>query len=339
VTRLSTRLRRSRSTGEQADTGAFAFARDLRPAVVAPDEWPVSRRLYERLTPELVATVKQKMLEAPELRSMVEYEASGAPEWWFVVLNLGAWFEIDEIAERTGLPRAQPPERVHTMARGPLAAAGGLYEADLIVSALTSAGATIEQVRAALDFGCSSGRVIRALTAAYPQIQWLGCDPNRPAIRWASENLPTAEFFDSDNEPPLRVGTGALDLAYAISVWSHLEPSLGLRWFDEMHRVIRPGGHLLSTTHGLTSIAHAAERERRSASQLEEIRRAMYSRGWWYAPEFGEEGDWGVVNPRWGTAFVSPEWLLSQLCPRWRLLEFAPGRVDYNQDVYVLERV
>ncbi|MCW3027329.1 MAG: class SAM-dependent methyltransferase, partial [Solirubrobacterales bacterium] len=77
----------------------------------------------------------------------------------------------------------------------------------------------------------------------------------------------------------------------------------------------------------------------RTPQQSREIANALYSKGWWYAPEFGEEGDWGVVNPEWGTSFLSPEWLLAQLCPPWRVLEFAPGRNQDNQDVYVLQRV
>jgi hypothetical protein len=44
-----------------------------------------------------------------------------------------------------------------------------------------------------------------------------------------------------------------------------------------------------------------------------------------------------VVDPQWGTAFISPEWLISQLSPQWRVLEFAPGRNQENQDVYVLQ--
>ena len=47
----------------------------------------------------------------------------------------------------------------------------------------------------------------------------------------------------------------------------------------------------------------------------------------------------GVVTPDWGTAFLSPEWMLAKLCPAWRVLEFAPGRNQENQDVYVLQRV
>ncbi len=130
-----------------------------------------------------------------------------------------------------------------------------------------------------------------------------------------------------------------MDLAYAISIWSHFEPALGLRWFEEMRRLLRPGGHLVCTTHGWTSVAFYAMLELRTPEQSREIADALYGRGWWYAAEFGEEGDWGVVDPGWGTAFVSPEWMLTQLCPRWNVLEFEPGRNQDNQDVYILQRV
>jgi hypothetical protein len=106
-----------------------------------------------------------------------------------------------------------------------------------------------------------------------------------------------------------------------------------------MRRLIEPGGHLVMTTHGLTSVDYYFEQGLRSAEQSHEIADALYTRGWWYRAEFGEQGDWGVVDPAWGTAFTSPEWVLAQLSPRWRVLEFAPGRNQDNQDVYVLQRI
>ena len=107
-----------------------------------------------------------------------------------------------------------------------------------------------------------------------------------------------------------------------------------------MRRLLRPGGHLVMTTHGLTSVAHYAADGQRSAEQSAEIATALYRAGWWYAAEFGENGRLGRRPiPHWGTAFLSPEWLLTQLCPRWRVLSYAPGRNQENQDVYVLQRV
>jgi SAM-dependent methyltransferase len=311
---------------------------DFAPGHLASELATATNLLYERLSDVDVAEIEQLIKNTPgawEHYGGAHDDASKRQ----VLLAFGAWLEAKCLFEKTGLSGTQPPEDVHAMARDPLSAAGGLYDADLILDALTSVGAAVADIRSALDFGCSSGRVTRVLAAAYPDIHWHGCDPNGPAIAWATENLPGIEFFINGDDPPLPLEDGSLDLAYAISIWSHFEPALGLRWFEEMRRLLRPGGHLVCTTHGLTSIAHYATHELRTVEQSEEIRDALYRSGHWYAPEFGEEGDWGVVNPDWGTAFLSPEWMLAKLCPAWRVLEFAPGRNQENQDVYVLQRV
>jgi SAM-dependent methyltransferase len=243
------------------------------------------------------------------------------------------------VVERTGLETAQPPMEVHAMARGALSAAGGHFEAVLVADALAAVGVDLGSLEAALDFGCSSGRVLRCLAAAYPQVRWLGCDPNADAVAWAAEHVAGARFFASGDHPPLELAETSLDLAYAISVWSHFAPPLGLRWLAEMRRLLRPGGHLVMTTHGLTTIDQDAAAGRRSAAQCREIRSALYAQGWWYRAEFGADGDWGVVNPDWGTAFLTPEWMLANATPHWRVAAFAPGRNAANQDLWVLQRV
>lgn len=324
-------------TGPQPGAGA-RFARSAGVRWLAVEGFPTTERLCERLDEGDVAEIEELIRADPELASA--YASAPDPGTrQHMVLGYGIWLGHRSVTEKTGLPASQPPESVHVMARGPSAAAGGLYEADLVVNALASVGVDIASVGAALDFGCSSGRVARVMAAAYPQVRWHGCDPNVPAIEWASENLSGIDFLVNGDAPPLPLADGSLDLAYAISIWSHFEPQLGLRWFEEMHRLIRPDGHLVCTTHGETSVALYARLCLRTPQQSDEILGALYRQGCWYAPEFGEEGDWGVVNPDWGTAFLSPEWVLTQLCPRWRVLEFAPGRNQENQDVYVLQRV
>jgi SAM-dependent methyltransferase len=316
----------------------WSFERDLGPAELAVEGHRVSSILYERLTEEKIADVERRILETPELGHYLAGQPSLATRR-YLSLSCGIWLAVPGLLDGTGLVSAQPPNDVHAMARGPLSAGGGLYEADMITSALESCGVELADVRDGLDFGCSSGRVVRVLAAAFPETRWRGCDPNGRAIEWASDALPAIDFFVSGDEPPVSLPDASLDLVYAISIWSHFEPRLGLRWFEEMHRLIRPGGHLLCTTHGLASVDHYARHRLRAAGQSREIAEALYERGSWYAPEFGEAGDWGVVNPGWGTAFLSPEWILANLLPAWHVLEFAPGRNQENQDVYVLRRV
>ena len=176
----------------------------------------------------------------------------------------------------------------------------------------------------------------RARAAAWPQADWHGCDPNEGAIAWAREHLPGIDFLRSPQDPPLPYDDGAFDFVCAISIWSHYGEQAAVAWLDEMRRIVAPGGRLLLTAHGLQSVAHYASE--RHPAQLERIRAALYREGFWFADEFGAEGDWGVKHPQWGTAFFTPEWLLARATPRWVVEELAVGANAGNQDVYVLRR-
>ena len=190
----------------------------------------------------------------------------------------------------------------------------------------------------ALDFGCSSGRVVRVLAAVCPEIEWHGCDPVESSIHWATKHLRGVHFTVSPRNPSLVYPDGFFDFVYAISIWSHFSERAGLQWLQEMRRVIRSSGYLVLTTHGYQSIAHYARNALRPREQLAEIAEALYERGFWFRNEFGEGGDGGLAGVDWGTAFMSAEWLLPRVCPDWRLADLAPGRVQGNQDMFVLER-
>lgn len=338
------RLRRPGSTGSSplsvqgpVTVQTPDLSREVPEGELASREHLATRRLYERLSEDDIAATRRLMEVSADFPEALMSTNDSVLER-MLVLHGGLWHGVEAVVQKTGLRAGQPPEDVHAMARGPMAAAGGLYEADMVADALLSVGRRIEDVGRGLDFGCSSARVVRVLAAAFPEVAWLACDPNKGAIRWAQDHLPGIDFFVSANQPPLPIEAGSLDLVFAISIWSHFEPQLGLAWFEEMRRVLAPGGHLVITTHGLTSVAYYVGGGLRPAEEGEEIAEALYRRGWWFASEFGEEGDWGVVNPSWGTTFLSSEWLLTELCPGWRIAEFAPGRNAGNQDIYVLER-
>jgi SAM-dependent methyltransferase len=313
------------------------FRRGIEPGRFAVETDSVSAALYERLDERGIADLRRRIEADPTLAATFENARDPTIER-YLLLHYGAWLGDGELFAHTGLRPAQPPAEIHAMAHGPMAAAGGLYEADMVAAALESAGVEIASLHSALDFGCSSGRVVRVLAAAYPDVRWFGCDPNADAIAWAKTELPGIAWFHSGNEPPLPLADEQLDMAYAISIWSHFEPLFGLRWFAEMWRVLRPGGHLVFTAHGPTTLAYDARDALRPPAECIEIERALYRDGRWFIDCFGPSGDWGVVNPSWGSAFVTPEFVLEQLCPRWSVVEFVPGRNQERQDVYVLAR-
>jgi SAM-dependent methyltransferase len=169
-------------------------------------------------------------------------------------------------------------------------------------------------------------------------VRWRAGDPNAAAIAWASQALSGVEFFVSPQDPPLALPEAELDLAFAISVWSHYGAGSAIRWLAEMHRILKPGGLLLLTTHGPLAVDFYRRSGQRGTEQLDEIERALARDGFWFRDEFGRGGDWGVKHAEWGTAFLSPDWLLALLGDSWELARFGPGKIEGNQDVYVLRR-
>jgi hypothetical protein len=73
-------------------------------------------------------------------------------------------------------------------------------------------------------------------------------------------------------------------------------------------------------------------------TQIDEMRDALGTTGYWYEDVFGEAGDSGIVDPDWGLSAFTPEWLAKAAAPGWRIVEHASGRNEGSQDVYVLER-
>jgi SAM-dependent methyltransferase len=295
---------------------------------------PVTDLLYERLSAEDVAEIEARL----EPAEAALWDTADAHDRKRLALAFAAHYRVEGALERSGLSAAMPQGEVHSMARGAAAAGGSTYYADLVVDALAETGFELAAGQVGLDFGCSSGRVVRVLAAAHPELEWHGCDPIPDAIEWARANLPGIDFALSPEYPPLPYEDEQFDFAFAISIWSHFSEAAALDWLREMRRVVKPGGRLLITTHGGQTIAHTHREGVRSAEQLGQVRDSLYEHGFWYAAEFGEEGDHGVANPDWGTAFLTPEWLLSKLTPDWSLVLFRPGRVEGNQDLYVLGR-
>lgn len=322
-----------RESGEVVERApTTAFHRSLSPQPLEAS--PVTTLLFDRLD-ESDAQAVRSQLDANENAIL---DAADRVDRQRMLISLGVHHSIPSIHERTGLTGELPPEDVHAMSRGNLAIAGSLYYADLIVDALARAGMELEDGMRCLDFGCSSGRVVRGLASAYPGCEWHGCDPIESAVTWARDHILQADFVHSPEQPPLPYDDGKLDLAFAISIWSHFAERDAIAWLAEMRRIVRPGGMLLLTTHGHQTLAHDEARQLRLSTQLEEIQAALYEHGFWFRNEFGEGGDYGVDNAGWGTAFLTPEWLLWATADDWRVAAFAPGRVQDNQDLYVLER-
>lgn len=295
---------------------------------------PITDRIHARLREGDAATV-QAHLEgsAAEL-----YAACDAKTQKRLTLNFAAAYAVLPVLERTGLSHLMPPADVHAMARGPLAAGGDTFLADLIFDALDHAGIQVEAGATVLDFGMSSGRVLRAVAAGRPDLDCLGCDPNDHAIAWAAEHLPAGRFFVSPQRPPLELDDASVKVAYAISIWSHFAEQPAVQWLAEMHRVVAPGGALVLTTHGFDCLATLLRREHISRETATAAAISMLQGRHHFVDVFGNDGDWGIKDVGWGNAYLTLEWLLSHTGDDWTVRLNWSGALDEAQDVIVLER-
>ena len=245
---------------------------------------------------------------------------------------LGPAFKVYETALALKLPRERgragpdglpiPPARLRARIRPRAVDADffcrtGAEHAETIRSAVERNGGSFGDFRALLDFGCGCGRVTR-------HWRWLhgaavhGTDISATQIEWCREHLPFATFVRNELEPPLPYGDDAFDLAYSLSVFTHLPEDLQHAWMAELRRVLRPSGFLAISTHG------DAYRDRMSDDE-----RRRYEAGevvvlW---PEGAGTGLCSVYHPE--------TYVRDVLAAEWEVLEMIPAAAS-GQDLYVL---
>ena len=144
----------------------------------------------------------------------------------------------------------------------------GRAGADSIREQLERHDVPLASLRTVLDFGCGCGRVLRHWADLPAEVH--GCDYNPLLVDWCRRKLSFARVETNALEPPLPYPTASFDLVYALSVFTHLPEPLHSRWVAELARVLRPGGHLIISTHGEAYLhtLSEAERERFHAGHL-----------------------------------------------------------------------
>jgi SAM-dependent methyltransferase len=145
---------------------------------------------------------------------------------------------------------------------------GGLTTAAAIRALTESLGLPLAKVRRVLDWGCSSGRVIRWFADLQAGTELMGTDINEIAVRWCQENLPFAAVLANGALPPLPFPDEHFDLVFGISVVTHLDQDYERAWLKELWRVARPGALVLLSVHAEDWAQHAL-----GPSELDEFRR------------------------------------------------------------------
>jgi SAM-dependent methyltransferase len=130
----------------------------------------------------------------------------------------------------------------------------GRYDRDLMVGYMKQAGLPDKNL-SIMDFGCSSGRVMRHF---YPEMQnsgWkvTGVDVSSRMIEWLRRNFPKEfQVYAGPALPMMPFEDNSFDVIYGMSVFTHIK-YLWDAWLLELRRILKPGGVLLQSVHTETA--------------------------------------------------------------------------------------
>ena len=120
------------------------------------------------------------------------------------------------------------------------------------------AGTPVRTESKILDFGCGWGRMIRFFSKDVLGDNLFGVDVDVKVIGACKHAGVRGTFETISAYPPLGFANETFDVVFAYSVFSHLNEEAHLKWVEEFHRVLRPGGIFIATTQGRTFIEYCA---------------------------------------------------------------------------------
>ncbi|MEO4000996.1 class I SAM-dependent methyltransferase [Mesorhizobium sp. CAU 1732] len=122
----------------------------------------------------------------------------------------------------------------------------GLNDTKQMRKILADDGFSLEGQRI-MEFGCSSGRLLRHFEAEAHSSEAWGIDLHSPGIHWAQSHLsPPFHFMTNNTNPHLPFEDRHFGLIFAGSVWTHIG-ELDDAWLLEMRRIMNPGGRIYIT--------------------------------------------------------------------------------------------
>jgi SAM-dependent methyltransferase len=151
-----------------------------------------------------------------------------------------------------------------------------------------------------LDFGCGAGRTLRHFLAEAENGEFWGADIDAASIDWLEETLcPPLHVRRSAAVPPLDFESRSFDLAWAISVFTHLTDS-SIPWLLELHRLLKSDGLLIATYMGRwNSDVFTAEAWQEDRVGMNVLR---HNQDWDSGGPVVLMSDWWV-HAHWGRAF------------------------------------
>jgi 2-polyprenyl-3-methyl-5-hydroxy-6-metoxy-1,4-benzoquinol methylase len=200
---------------------------------------------------------------------------------------------------------------------------------DLKRAAADSGHPIAGEVRA-LDFACGYGGVTRFVVTEVPAADVTVSDIDRESVDFAMKTF-GVDGFPSTADPAMLEHAGTYDLIVVVSLFTRLSPKRWDAWLARLYSMLRPGGAIIFSTHGMWLCDLIDEETRRKQTVSA-------------SPDFcymSLNETLGRLDPGdYGTTMVSPDFVRSLIATKslGRLRGYYPRGLVESHDLYVLER-
>lgn len=174
-----------------------------------------------------------------------------------------------------------------------------------------------------LEFASGYGCVTRHLKNVIPSSSIVACDIHKEAVRFLQDELKTDAVLSSHQPEDLYLNR-TFDVVFALSFFSHLPKSTFARWLRKLASLVRRGGYLIFTTHGMES-----------RSQFPPVWQ-FDADGFYFYPT-SEQKD--LDTEEYGATLVMPQYVFNQISEisNFTLKYFHEGFWWDHQDVYIIK--
>ena len=195
-------------------------------------------------------------------------------------------------------------------------------------TALRGANVNLGDGRNLLDFACGYGRLARFLVNDVGPENVFVADIDARAVDFCKATFGVRGFY-STRDPGALAHEGLYGAILVVSLFSHLSLELWAGWLERLYGMLKDGGVLLFSTHGMHAYGLLSEEAR---APVEEVREGFYYVGLSETKRLSPED--------YGTTYVSPEYVEGVIRGRGlgSVVSFSPHLLWNFQDVYTLRK-
>lgn len=175
-----------------------------------------------------------------------------------------------------------------------------------------------------LEFASGYGCVTRHLYSQLAPLAITSCDIHEAACTFIEGVIGVKSILSATKPEELGVESNSFDVVFALSFFSHMPGRTWGRWLKSLFDKVKPGGHLIFTTHGMTTWANTGKP-------------SIPDDGLWFVPS-SEQKDLDVSD--YGSTIVTPEYVKRVVADVLRQNALRMIEADWwgHQDLYIIAK-